>query len=80
MGTLVLVRHAQSVHHVQGRVGGWSDWALSELGRQQARRLATCLADAYGSVPCKLVSSDLLRAAQTAEAIGQALGVPAISA
>jgi broad specificity phosphatase PhoE len=75
MTSLLLIRHAQSQHHVRGFVGGWSDWPLSALGRQQACALAARLRDEYGGVPGVLACSDLARAAQTAEAIGQALGV-----
>jgi probable phosphoglycerate mutase len=70
-----LIRHAQSEHHTQGLIGGWSDWELSALGHRQARCLASCLKDEYGGMPCTLACSDLKRAIQTAEAIGQALDV-----
>ena len=65
MTSLLLIRHAQSEHHVRGFVGGWSDWPLSVLGRQQACALAARLRDEYGGVPCVLACSDLARAAQT---------------
>ncbi|HKA51365.1 MAG TPA: histidine phosphatase family protein [Candidatus Dormibacteraeota bacterium] len=61
-----LIRHADAYAGMQVLARGRIDTELSELGRQQAERLAARLA----SVPLHAVwSSDLLRARQTAEAI-----------
>jgi broad specificity phosphatase PhoE len=35
-----LVRHGESQGNLEGRIQGWSDYPLTELGRQQAARLA----------------------------------------
>ena len=69
-----LIRHADAYTGVQALARGRIDTELSELGREQAERLAARLA----SVPLQAVwSSDLLRARQTAEAIarGRSLAV-----
>jgi probable phosphoglycerate mutase len=73
--SLFLIRHGEAEHHAQGRVGGWSDLGLTSRGRRQAHVLGLRLAEELDGVPCRLACSDLGRAVQTAEAIGQALGV-----
>jgi probable phosphoglycerate mutase len=40
MQTLYLVTHPQSVHHVEGRGGGWYDTHPMERGRAQAAAIA----------------------------------------
>ena len=63
-----LIRHADAYTGMQALSRGRVDTELSELGREQADRLAARLA----SVPLQTVwSSDLLRARQTAEAIAR---------
>jgi broad specificity phosphatase PhoE len=74
--SLYLIRHGEAEHHVQGRVGGWSDLGLTARGQRQAQALAHHLGKELGGRPCRLICSDLGRAVQTAKAIGQALGVP----
>jgi probable phosphoglycerate mutase len=74
--SLFLIRHAEAEHHAQRRVGGWSDLGLTARGRRQADALALRLAEELGGMSCRLVCSDLIRAVQSAEAIGQALHVP----
>ncbi|SDO24419.1 probable phosphoglycerate mutase [Nakamurella panacisegetis] len=70
---LHLVRHGQSTWNLIGLVQGQTAHPeLTELGRDQAVRAATRLAD----LPIvRLLTSDLVRAAQTAEIIGAAIGV-----
>ncbi len=36
MYTLVLLRHGQSVHNLEGKFSGWSDVSLTEQGRDEA--------------------------------------------
>lgn len=76
---VVAVRHAQSLHHVNGLTGGWTDTALTELGHAQARRLAERLKRDLGGERITLHTSDLLRASETAAHIAEALGVEAIA-
>lgn len=73
---LIVIRHAQSEHHVNGLTGGWTDTGLSDLGHEQARRLAERLRMELAGVPITLYASDLRRAAETAAPIAAALGVP----
>jgi probable phosphoglycerate mutase len=72
---LIIVRHGESEHHVRRLTGGWTDTPLTALGHEQAQRVAARLRDELAAVPVRLYSSDLQRAWQTAEHIGEALGV-----
>ena len=71
--TFYLIRHGESLANQQNRLCGHADWDLTELGREQAKRNAQLLKD----VPVDVVlSSDLLRAYHTAEAVAQLKGLP----
>lgn len=78
MKTIITVQHTQSQHHANGMVGSWTDWPLTELGRQQAEAIGRKLAQELSGKQPVLYSSDLMRAKQTAQAIGSQLGVEAI--
>ena len=67
----MLVRHGESTWNAEHRMQGQADPPLSELGRQQAAALAPFL----DGVPERTLSSDLVRAVQTAELLGLA-GAP----
>lgn len=70
----LLVRHGQSTWNDQRRIQGQLDPPLSDLGREQARRVAERLA---GTRVAGFYSSDLGRARATAEAIARVFEVPA---
>jgi probable phosphoglycerate mutase len=69
---IVLWRHGQTDWNVAGRFQGHSDIALNELGLLQARHAARNLA---ALEPDLLVSSDLLRARQTADELARLTGL-----
>jgi broad specificity phosphatase PhoE len=71
--TLLLVRHGQSEGNAERRFGGHTATPLSTLGHTQA--LATAKALATSSITA-IYSSDLKRAVQTAEPLGQLTGLP----
>lgn len=71
--TLYLVRHGQTDWNIQGRWQGHADIPLNAVGRQQAEQIARSLASAGLSA---LFSSDLQRAAATAEAVSTMTGLP----
>jgi probable phosphoglycerate mutase len=75
MKTLYVVTHPQSVHHVEGRVGGWYDTGLTDLGHRQASAIAARLVDLCAGQASGLISSDLLRCSQTADIIGRHLSM-----
>jgi broad specificity phosphatase PhoE len=66
---LILLRHGESTWNAEGRMQGTADPPLSEAGRAQARTLAPLLA---GLAPDAVVTSDLLRARDTAAELGLA--------
>lgn len=73
---LILVRHGESVGNYENRLQGQEDYQLTDLGRRQALLTADRL-HALGT--SALYSSHLLRAHETATAIGARLGLePAI--
>ena len=38
MKRIITIQHCQSEQHINGMMGGWNDWELTELGSLQARR------------------------------------------
>jgi len=69
---LWLIRHAQSTWNAVGRMQGWADPPLSEWGQQQAAWVAAKLA----AEPLQaLYASPQVRALETAQAIGAAVGL-----
>ena len=69
MKNIITVQHTQSVHHTNGMVGSWTDWELTEVGKQQAEHIGKNLKAELADKDVILYSSDLLRARQTAECI-----------
>ena len=74
MKNILTVQHTQSVHHVNGMVGSWTDWPLTELGLRQAETIGEHLRAEFGETAWVIYTSDLLRARQTAEMIAKHLG------
>lgn len=75
MNRLLLVRHGESEHHVSGLTGGWTDTPLTPHGRKQAEATGKRCRELVADAPeIRLYSSDLLRAAQTAEYVAAAFG------
>lgn len=72
--SVILVRHAESEHHIRKLSGGWTDTPITALGHEQARRVAQRLRRELPG-PVRVYSSDLQRAAQTAQHIADAFGV-----
>jgi len=71
--TILLIRHGETAWNAARRLQGHLDIPLNDEGERQARLLATALA----SEPLDLiVSSDLMRARQTAQAIATLRAMP----
>ncbi|WP_422746235.1 glucosyl-3-phosphoglycerate phosphatase [Mycobacterium sp. WMMD1722] len=70
---LVMLRHGQTEYNAGRRMQGQLDTELSELGRAQAVVAAEALAKRH---PLAIVSSDLRRALDTADALGERAGMP----
>ena len=77
MKHLLVVTHPEATHHVEDRVGGWHDSALTTRGLAQAERIAERLRDTISrdSLP-EIYTSDLRRCLQTAEVIASRLHAP----
>jgi len=69
---LILVRHGETLLNVARITQGWSDSELSELGREQVRKLADRV---KAMRPTALYSSPLGRAMSTAQAIAEVTGL-----
>jgi 2,3-bisphosphoglycerate-dependent phosphoglycerate mutase len=73
-----LVRHGETDWNVERRLQGHTDISLNERGLKQAHQMATAL-QAIELQFDVLYTSDLKRAAQTAQAIEKVFGVSAIT-
>jgi broad specificity phosphatase PhoE len=72
---IVFARHGQTAPNRDGLVLGRADPELTDEGHRQAELLAAALA---GEGVTAILTSPLLRARQTAEAMGAACGVPVV--
>ena len=70
---IVAIRHGETAWNVDTRIQGHLDIPLNATGRWQAQRTAGALIEEGISA---IYSSDLLRALQTAQALGAALSLP----
>ncbi len=70
---IIAIRHGQTDWNVQQRLQGLTDIALNAHGQAQAARLAEAL---HHEGLTQVISSDLGRAAQTAQALCAPLGLP----
>ena len=69
---LYLIRHGQTTYNATGRMQGQLDTELSEVGYAQARMAARLMA---AENITKIVSSDLVRASETARVVAEHLGI-----
>jgi broad specificity phosphatase PhoE len=73
LGGIRLARHGETNDNVPPfRFQGWTDTPLNEAGRRQARELAARVA---GDGIASLWASDLSRARETAEMVGERIGM-----
>ncbi len=70
---LLMLRHGETDFNTERRMQGQLDSSLTELGVAQSRAVAPLLAQYR---PDRLLSSDLRRAADTADEVGLACGLP----
>ncbi|RAE30899.1 histidine phosphatase family protein [Burkholderia multivorans] len=70
--TVVVWRHGQTDYNVARRFQGQSDIALNAVGLEQAERATVALAELHPDI---IVSSDLLRAAATADQLAERVGL-----
>jgi 2,3-bisphosphoglycerate-dependent phosphoglycerate mutase len=74
MGTLVLLRHAESEWNAKGLFAGWADVSLAPNGRQEAKAAGRML-DGAGLRPDVVHTSVLTRTVQTANIMLGAAGL-----
>lgn len=72
---IVLIRHCETDWNVEGRLQGQADTELNQNGCDQAENLAGKIAGVSLGIT-NIISSPLMRAAQTAEIIARTLNVP----
>jgi len=72
---LLLIRHGETAWNAERRLQGHSDIPLNQTGQQQAEALAAALQTEHLDA---IISSDLLRARQTAQAIADLQGMDLI--
>jgi probable phosphoglycerate mutase len=72
---VVIWRHGRTIWNLEGRLQGQSDVPLDEAGHEQARTAARLLA---ALKPSAIISSDLVRAADTAEYLAKLTGLPVV--
>ena len=75
MKHIITVQHTQSEHHTNGMVGSWTNWNLTEHGKQQADQIAVKLKQELVGKEVVLYTSDLNRAKQTADSIAEQLQI-----
>ncbi len=84
MTDFLLIRHGETAWNRELRFQGQLDVPLNDMGFEQAQRLKTRMVQAMGEwqaqgrVPTRLISSDLLRAQQTAQPVAEVLGQPCL--
>lgn len=74
MKNIITIQHTQSIHHINGMVGSWTNWDLSDLGVQQAKNIGAKLSKELTNGYI-MYSSDLIRARHTAEIVGEYIGI-----
>ncbi|SEK15516.1 MULTISPECIES: histidine phosphatase family protein [unclassified Variovorax] len=73
---LILIRHGETAWNRELRFQGHADVPLNDIGHEQARRLGLRLA---GETVQHILSSDLMRAQQTAAPAAQQLSLPVVT-
>lgn len=78
MKNIITIQHTQSIHHTNGMIGSWTNWDLTELGIEQAKKIGEHLSREIKNKKYTMYSSDLLRAKHTAEIVAEYLCITPI--
>ena len=65
MKNIIIIQHTQSAQHINGMIGSWDNWDLTEHGIEQAKRISERLSKEIKNDHYIMYSSDLLRAKHT---------------
>lgn len=74
---VITIQHTESEHHLNGMVGSWFDWGLTELGLEHARNIVNNISRIDGIENVDIYSSDLIRCKTIAMMMGESIGVQA---
>ena len=78
MKNIITIQHTQSAQHMNGMIGSWDNWDLTEHGIEQAKRISERLSKEIKNDHYIMYSSDLLRAKHTAELVASSLEIELI--
>jgi len=45
MKNLILIQHTEAVHHTNSMVGSWTDWPLTDRGKEHAENIGRKLSE-----------------------------------
>lgn len=76
MHSIYFARHGETVWNAENKICGMTDSPLTEKGRQQARELGRKVRESGVQID-EILYSPLSRAADTAKAVAEAIGLPA---
>jgi probable phosphoglycerate mutase len=77
MKTVITIQHTQAIHHLNGMVGSWTDWELTDVGKERAENIGRRLSAELAGKDFKIYCSDLIRTRETAEPLLRYLGADA---
>jgi probable phosphoglycerate mutase len=75
---IILIRHGEAESNINPEIGSWHNPSLTIKGREQVLALARRLGKMIGGSKCRLYTSHRNRAVETAQIIGEQLGVTPI--
>ena len=75
MKTIITIQHAQSLHHGTNKIGSWTDWDLTDLGKTHSENIGRSLSKEIQGKDFIIYSSDLIRARKTVEPLAKYLGI-----
>lgn len=78
MKKIITIQHPQSEQHINGMIGSWADWDLTNLGVEHAHHIGEKLSREIVGEKFFLYASDLRRTRHTAEIIAAHIGTEPI--